>query len=228
MADTPIWFVPEQARRLTPNRYHAGYRPDFVRALQVLVLHYTVGYTAEGAARWLCNPDAKASAHFVVGHQGQVLQLAPLNERTWHAGGRSSRWRGLHVNPRSIGIEIANLGPLRVQGGKVVDAWKREFRGEVFEADDGSLWQRFEDEQVEAVNRLIVMSCSAFPQLLASDAGDGQLPRIVDHQAVDPSRKIDVGPAWPWERTVSVLEDGFGAPAVADLRDHLFGRGRLA
>jgi N-acetylmuramoyl-L-alanine amidase len=47
-----------------------------------LVFHFTAGSSAEGSVEWLCNPDATASAHIVVGRDGKITQLAPFNVKT--------------------------------------------------------------------------------------------------------------------------------------------------
>lgn len=208
MTASPVrWLVPPKDRVLTPNRYGPGNKPEWVGDVDCLILHYTAGGDALGSARFLANAlkdkagnviQAKASAHFVVGRAGEVFQLAPLDDRTWHAGGSSSRWRGLPVNSRSIGIEIANLGWLkRGQDNVIRDAWKRPFTGGVFEADDGGLWEAYTDPQLEAVTWLVESLIGLFPRLALQDEGPGELPRICGHQDVDPSRKVDPGPAFP-------------------------------
>ena len=43
---------------------------------EVIVLHDTAGRLDHvSSVRWLCDPAAKASAHFVVGRAGEVVQL---------------------------------------------------------------------------------------------------------------------------------------------------------
>ena len=50
---------------------------------------------------WLCNPAAQASAHLVVREDGlQATQLVPLEAKAWHAAA---------YNPRSVGVEHANI-----------------------------------------------------------------------------------------------------------------------
>jgi len=202
------WLVPPKDRILSPNRYGADYKPEWVAPVELLVLHYTAGYAYMGAARWLANRvkdkagnvvPSKASAHLVVGRGGEVVQLVPLDERAWHAGGSSSRWRGLPVNSRSLGIEIANLGPLEPKGGRLYDVWGRAFDGPTFTDDQGQAWEAYPDAQLETVAWLVETLVDLFPRLALEDAGPGELSRIVGHQDVDPTRKVDPGPAFPLE-----------------------------
>jgi N-acetylmuramoyl-L-alanine amidase len=81
------------------------------RALPVTmaVLHYTEMESAEASLARLTDPDAKVSAHYLIGEDGQVVQLVPENMRAWHAG--ASFWRGhKDVNSASIGIELQHPG----------------------------------------------------------------------------------------------------------------------
>jgi N-acetylmuramoyl-L-alanine amidase len=82
-----------------------GARPSLV------VLHHTAMDSAEAALDRLCDPAAEVSAHWLVTEDGRVWRLVPEEERAWHAGAGS--WGGTpDVNSRSIGIELANPGPL--------------------------------------------------------------------------------------------------------------------
>ena len=68
--------------------------------IDLLVWHETAGSYA-GAVSWLCNPLADASAHLVVREDGrEVSQLVPLADKAWHAAA---------FNPRSVGVEHANI-----------------------------------------------------------------------------------------------------------------------
>ena len=41
----------------------------------MIILHYTAGSSAISSAKFLVRPDVKASAHVVIGRDGQVIQL---------------------------------------------------------------------------------------------------------------------------------------------------------
>lgn len=205
------WIVPADHRKLTPNRYHAGNRPALVLPVELVVIHYTAAAGESGSLAWLTNTQAMASAHFLIGRSGELWELAPLEDRTWHAGGASSRWRGQPPNPRSIGIELANVGPLtkRPAAGepdRLVDANGRVFTGEVFTAPDGGLWEAFPEAQLAALDVLARELLARFPALAEALPPEGQLPRWCGHADVDPKRKVDPGPAFPWARIRAIVE----------------------
>ncbi len=77
--------------------------------IDMAVLHYTGMRTADAAIDRLCDPEAKVSAHYVVGEDGAVWRLVAEEKRAWHAG--VSYWAGAtDINARSVGIEIVNPG----------------------------------------------------------------------------------------------------------------------
>ena len=96
----------------------------------MIVLHYTAGTSAESSALFLTRPDVSASAHVVIGREGEVFQLVPFNIEAWHAGKSWYAGRG-GLNRYSIGIELDNLGKLRFSGGflsRSAGGWYRRRR----------------------------------------------------------------------------------------------------
>jgi N-acetylmuramoyl-L-alanine amidase len=160
---------------------------------QYLVMHYTAGHSFESSVEWFTNPQAKASAHLVIGRDGSIVQMVPFDRVAWHAG--QSRWRGMvGLNHFSVGIELDNAGILTRQGGK----WKAWF------GDDYP-----EDDLVEAVHQheTIVRGWHAFTskqleiatEVAATLVTHYQLRDIVGHDDIAPGRKVDPGPAFPME-----------------------------
>jgi N-acetylmuramoyl-L-alanine amidase len=94
-------------RQSSPN---CGSRRDGLRP-ELVVIHHTAMRTAEAAVARLCDPQAEVSAHWVIGGDGTLWQLVDEDARAWHAGAGSWKGRG-DLNSRSIGVELANPGPL--------------------------------------------------------------------------------------------------------------------
>jgi N-acetylmuramoyl-L-alanine amidase len=85
-------------------------------AVKYIVLHHTGPGSFNGIVKWLCNKQAKASAHYVLGTAGQLTQLVNTGKEAWHAGVAS--WKGKRIdNHCSIGIEICNYGILQKGDG---------------------------------------------------------------------------------------------------------------
>ena len=90
---------------LSPN---FGARPDGI-VIDMLVIHYTGMRTGATALKWLCDPAAEVSAHYLIEEDGRLFRLVDEAERAWHAG--AGLWRGdSNINDRSIGIELVNPG----------------------------------------------------------------------------------------------------------------------
>jgi N-acetylmuramoyl-L-alanine amidase len=77
--------------------------------VDVVVLHSTCMPTNETqeTVRLFQTPESQVSSHYVVGKDGQVVQMVSEADRAWHAG--VCDWRGrTDVNSCSIGIEIVH------------------------------------------------------------------------------------------------------------------------
>ena len=160
-----------------------------------IVIHFTAGSSAESSAKHLSTPSAKASAHLVVGRDGEIYQLAPFNVITWHAG-RSS-WKGrTGLNKYSVGIEIDNAGRLtRTESGSFKTWFGREipaadvFQGKHRNESAVSYWHEYTETQIQKVFEIC--------ELLVEKYG---IKNIVGHEEIAPKRKEDPGPAFPLDR----------------------------
>lgn len=89
------------------------------RKIEYIVIHYTAGVTskpgsAANTASWFMNPDAQASADFIV-DDATIVQYNPdiENRYCWHCGGskgysKGGSLHGIARNTNSIGIEICS------------------------------------------------------------------------------------------------------------------------
>jgi N-acetyl-anhydromuramyl-L-alanine amidase AmpD len=185
--------------------------PNTSRALapQGIIVHDTAGHLhGDDAISWLCNPAAKASAHFVVKRDGSITQLAPCNVQTWHAG--KSTWLGRsNVNGFAVGIEIVNPGKLDKAGDDYVNDLKVKVPGHMdvqpasTKAHGSGYWLAYSAEQVQAVTELCQALRAAYPAI----------GWVATHWEISPGRKIDTNPLFPLERLRrAVFGDGASAP----------------
>ncbi|WP_170004383.1 N-acetylmuramoyl-L-alanine amidase [Pseudopontixanthobacter vadosimaris] len=73
------------------------------------VIHYTEMKDKQTALERLCDRESGVSAHYLIGKDGEVVQLVDEDKRAWHAG--VAYWRGhKDVNSASIGIELDHPG----------------------------------------------------------------------------------------------------------------------
>jgi N-acetylmuramoyl-L-alanine amidase len=190
---------------LSPNR---DIGPN---AREIIVMHYTAGYTASSAVNTFKSPAAKSSAHFVIEADGTITQMVSTADIAWHAG--FSLYHGRQkVNSFSIGIEIVNPGyHFKNETGGYLN-WERKpvsaakllpFPGMVEAHDDWvgnakTFWPNYPEAQLKAIEQLTKALLKAYPSLNA----------VVGHRDIDTNRrlKVDPGPAFPMRRFRMLLD----------------------
>lgn len=160
-----------------------------------IIMHFTGGASAESSADWLVNPQSKASAHVVIGRDGNIVQLVPFDTVAWHAGASTYNGRSGY-NRLSIGIELDNPGRLkRTEGGDYVSSFGRKYPPEqVISAVHRnerapSYWLSYTEPQLDAAFNLCSALCLVYP-----------IHEILGHEEIAPGRKDDPGPAFPLDR----------------------------
>lgn len=68
--------------------------------IDMIVMHYTDGSSAQGAINRFLDIREQVSAHYIIERNGDIFQMVNDSERAWHAKG---------ANSRSIGIEHVAL-----------------------------------------------------------------------------------------------------------------------
>lgn len=183
-----------------------GYTP------RATVIHYTgSGPGAGGDIAWFQNPDAKVSAHFIVGRDGVITQMVDLDKAAWHAGASAMPIYGKVLtgcNLFTIGIELDNIGYLTrdaddkffYEAGGDLRPWQGvEPVKAQLTYDNGvrvaGWWEPFADAQIAATLHLLD---------LLSEAGYAESAKnCVGHEEVATpfaTRKRDPGPLFPWEK----------------------------
>lgn len=174
-----------------------------------IVIHYTGGGDADGSISWLCNPQSKASAHFVISRSGDIRQLVDLECAAWHAGVSEMEVRGSMVancNWFTIGVELANHGYLQKLNGDFfyeVGRSLKKYRREPpkfgrLEYDNGQnfegWFEPYPDAQIDALQGLLAkLSVSGWREAAQNLIGHEEI-------ALPLGRKQDPGPLFPWNR----------------------------
>lgn len=164
---------------------------------ELVVMHYTatsadISGTVNALTTLTGRTSRKVSSHFLIAHEGEIIQLAPLDLVTLHAG--ESLWGGRpKVNGFSIGIEIVNLGWLtRDSAGVYRDHAKRVYTGPVHTTDEGRLrhWADYDQRQIAAAYDVDAAVRRHY---------QWQLGPTVGHSDISLNGKVDPGPAF-WAR----------------------------
>lgn len=159
-----------------------------------LIIHYTANSSRSSAVNWFKDPNAKASAHLVIGHDGSITQMQSLDRVCFHAG--KSRWKNVKgLNSHSVGIEIANWGKLNqaasgawlswtgktVPSDRVLEAEHKHFPGKT------QGWEIFDEAQL--------MATIAAAKAIVAEYGIKPWD-MIGHDDISPIRKVDPGPAF--------------------------------
>jgi N-acetyl-anhydromuramyl-L-alanine amidase AmpD len=207
-----------------PTRY--GY------PIEMVVMHYTASGSTAGTVSWFMNPDSKVSVHYIVGRDGEIVQVVKDERRAHHAGQgplsgqseevgerRRRRNRVIQPNSRSLGIEMVNWGPLEKRDDKYYTWMGNECPGQVV-LKNGTYWQAYTEPQLASVNRLVSYLCkkhniqAQYPPLgpgaFDSDAETlAAFKGILGHSALD-DQKRDPGPHFDWDRLLAGVRESLG------------------
>lgn len=165
-----------------------------------LIMHYTAGPTLDGAVEWFKKAEAKASAHLVIGRDGEIVQMVPFNKKAWHAG--KSVWGNLDgMNQYSIGIELVNAGKLRHRSDLKWVNWANNVipDDQVTEAIHKSEattagWHEYTETQIKAAIKVASLLNATY-----------QFTDVLGHEDISPGRKVDPGPLFPMNSFRSIV-----------------------
>lgn len=202
-------FVDGQACRFVPTEHVGGrIQPTLI------VLHDTASrLNTDGVLSWLKKNPPKVSSTFVVGIDGELIQMALVDRKTSHAG--ESSWRGRrYCNGFAVPIEIVSPGKLVGRNSTEAVSWF----GQVFPLGNlifkdskphggPSWWLPYDRRQIETVEALIRGLALEFPSITD----------VAGHWEISPGRKVDPGPHFPLDRMKAILSTR-EAPPVADLK----------
>ena len=164
--------------------------------IKTIVLHYTVSDN-ERSIKTLTTGNV--SAHYLVldNDDDKIYNLVPESERAWHAGDGGFAGRTI-LNDTSIGIEIVNVG--------IKPEYRGALKDDTLDYHPYEHYADFDELQIKKVAQLVQDIAQRY---------DISPKNIIGHADMAPSRKIDPGAKFPWQR----LHDDYGIGAWYDEAD---------
>ncbi len=193
------------------------YFPEVIKK-DLIVLHYTAGRSAKSAyLTWVKNPVAIATA-YVIDPDGTIYEFFDPSHWAWHLGAGGKR-----QNSRSIAIELANVGPLKIDAEKEdqplnwwPNKWKTRFcardeKDKYVEATFRGIdfFASIPETQQDVTGKLVRHLCNRFEIPKKIPASKRLMERdvaffsgfkgVVSHQNFRKD-KWDMGPSFNWDR----------------------------
>lgn len=164
--------------------------------IHFIVLHYTAENDADSLT---ILTQHQVSAHYLIPatDDDKIYQLVDDDQRAWHAGKGAFAGRSV-LNDTSIGIEIVNEG--------IAQRYRGALKKQNLNYHPKSHYVDFKDTQIKKIGQLL-QSLVAKYEITPTN--------IIGHSDMAPSRKIDPGAKFPWER----LYKEFGVGAWYDEAD---------
>ncbi|MGM8870255.1 N-acetylmuramoyl-L-alanine amidase [Psychrobacter sp. 2Y5] len=158
--------------------------------IKSIVLHYTVSDN-ERSIQLLT--QGQVSAHYLImdSDDDKIYSLVPESERAWHAGDGGFAGRTI-LNDTSIGIEIVNKG--------IQPQYLKALKDSELEYHPYSHFVEFDELQIKKVAQLVQDIARRY---------EISPKNIIGHADLAPSRKIDPGAKFPWQRLY--IDYGIGA-----------------
>ena len=158
--------------------------------IKSIVLHYTVSNNARSINTLT---TGQVSAHYLIldHDDNKIYNLVPESERAWHAGDGGFAGRTI-LNDTSIGIEIVNSG--------IKPEYRDGLKNGTLDYHPYDHYVEFDELQIKKVAQL-VQDLAARYKISPKN--------IIGHADMAPSRKIDPGAKFPWQRLYK--EYGIGA-----------------
>ena len=187
-----------------------------------IAIHFTMGYL-KGDIGTLTQQHV--SVPFVIGRNGVIYNLFASKYWSYHLG-QTAIGGNTPMSKECVGIEISNIGPLKLIGNNLVTTYAdtdvycttaetqyytrlaAKYRGYEYFAS-------YTTAQYEAISKLIKFLCAkyAIPKNFLSeseryeimtDAGFKSFTGIVTHVNCR-TDKVDIGPAFDWGKVISLV-----------------------
>jgi N-acetyl-anhydromuramyl-L-alanine amidase AmpD len=190
------------------NPHSSHFYHDKVKKSYVCI-HATAG-VLHGDIGTLGQKDKKLSTQFVVARDGTIYQLFSTDYWSYHLGSSASGGNTV-MSKSSIAIEMSNLGPLKMVGDKLVDAYGKDYcsADEVDAYVEASYrgykyFATYTAAQIASTSILVDALCEkhglkkSFPKDPLAWSAAKPATSIFGHQNCRKD-KLDPGPAFDWK-----------------------------
>lgn len=195
--------------RLPAGQFVADPQPK-----DLLVLHHTAGGSAASSFRWWRDTPERIATAYIIGRDGTVFECFDPSHWAWHLGTGITA-----LERRSIGIELANWGPLTKKDGRFLNWAGREIAPDAVYSHDAAWrghrhFEAYPEAQIEAALQLAVHLVERFgmdPDVAPGQWGTPDTSRfrkfrgVIAHHHVRHD-KTDISPAFPWDRLTATIE----------------------
>lgn len=152
-----------------------GQYVDEVTSKNQIVIHHTAGYGADSTINYWNSNKERVATNYIIDRNGKIIECVPPDKWAYHLYVNSPgnkipntyKKLGETYDKHSIGIELCNLGPLKVMGGRFLDIYNKRvpnekvyklsipFKGFVY-------YERYSPQQLLALENLIIMLCNKY------------------------------------------------------------------
>ncbi len=187
----------------------------------LIVLHFTAGPSARSAFNTWVAAAARVATAYILDIDGTIYETFDPSYWAYHLGVKGAPAANHRHDKRSIGIEIVNVGPLKLSSGEL--RWwlpQNRFEKKWCALADSGLYVKkpyrgfyyfaaYTQQQIQSLSPLVQMLRQRF-------AIPKRLPAVARRTVADPAGyfkdfrgiashqnfradKFDVGPAFPWD-----------------------------
>ncbi len=215
LSPTPI-AINQESLRLPASGYIGEKHPK-----DLIVLHFTAGPSARSAFNTWIAAAARVATAYILDIDGTIYETFDPSYWAYHLGIKGAPAANHRHDKRSIGIEIVNVGPLKLTSGELF--WwypQNRFEKKWCALPDSGLYVKqsyrgfdyyaaFTQQQIQSLSPLVQMLRQRFvipkrlpaaaQRTVADPAGYFKdFSGIASHQNFR-ADKFDVGPAFPWD-----------------------------
>jgi len=196
------------------------FKEEFTK--QRIVLHFTAGYL-KGDVDTLTKPENHVSVPFVIARDGSIYNLWTSKYWSYHLG-PGVKGGSTEMSKTSIGIEISNIGYLEKSSSNLVTQYSSSdiycsitetiFYTKIPAYRGKDYFATFTDEQYNSVIKLLRFLTAEYkiPREFLDESKRydvvndiASFKGITSHVNYRPTGKCDIGPAFKWDRVISLV-----------------------